>query len=244
MALMADRGLFGDKPVCCIFADTGDEPASVYTWLAKLEGWLSFPVVRVSVGKLSMAATAPRPSKSGGYLKPALPVYFLEGTAWGRGMRHCTADFKITPLQRFANSIRGGGKVEMWLGISTDEAARMTESKKDWAEHRYPLIESGMSRRDCLAWMEQNGFPKPPRSACVYCPFHSDAEWLRLKREEPEEFAKAVAFEKKYQRAAKETGLTGVPYFHNSRKPLDEAVFDATRQQDLFNNDCLGMCGV
>lgn len=244
MALMMDRDLLGGKPECAIFADTGDEPKAVMGWLNKLEGWLSYPVVRVSVGKLSMAATAPRPSKSGGYLKPSIPVYFKEGTSQGKGGRHCTMDFKIVPVQRFANSIRSKGQVEMNMGISIDEAVRMTVSQTDWITNKYPLVDARISRRDCYVWMEENGFPKPPRSACVYCPFHSDEEWLRLKREDPDDFATAVAFEKKYQEAALHTAFTGVPYLHKDRVPLSEVVFDPERTGDLFGNDCEGMCGV
>src|SRR5690606_41930065 len=59
-----------------------------------------------------------------------------------------------------------------------------------------------LSRADCIAWMEKHGYPRPPRSACVYCPFHSDAEWLLLKRNDPEGFAEAVEVERRLQSAA------------------------------------------
>ena len=42
--------------------------------------------------------------------------------------------------------------VELWLGISTDEAIRMKPSRDRWIQNRYPLIEAGMSRRDCMDW--------------------------------------------------------------------------------------------
>ncbi len=38
--------------------------------------------------------------------------------------------------------------------------------------------------------------------------------------------------------------LEGVPYLHNSLKPLDEIDFNSNRQVDLFNNECEGMCGI
>jgi hypothetical protein len=242
MALMAAHGEIDPMPECAIFADTGDEPKAVYEWLNWLESRLPFPVVRVSAGKLSLAATTPRRSANGGYLKPAIPVRF--GGA-GIGQRHCTLDFKITPVLRFANLIRGGRMVSQWLGISADEAMRMKPSRKDWCANRYPLIEKYITRGQCLEWMEKKGYPKPPRSACVYCPFHSDAEWLRLKTDEPDEFAKAVAFEKAYQNAAKVSGaFDSIPYLHESHKPLEEVEFDTNRTRDLFGNECEGMCGV
>jgi hypothetical protein len=244
MALMAAKGEIGPMPYCATFADTGDEPKSVYDWLIQLEGWLPFPVVKVSVGKLSLAATSPRPSKSGGYLKPSIPVFFDTDGKRGHGQRHCTADFKITPVIRFANSVRRSGRVRQWMGISTDEAHRMKKSKIEWCDNVYPLVDADMSRTDCLTWMSDNGFPKPPRSACVFCPFHSDSEWLRLQVEEPDEFAAAVQFEKRYQEAATQTALDGIPYLHVDRKPLDTINFVPGQHELQFGNECEGMCGI
>ena len=74
------------------------------------------------------------------------------------------------------------------MGISIDEIFRIKDSRVKWKTKRYPLIELNKSRTDCLRWMQENGYPKPPRSACVFCPFHNDIEWLRLKTKEPYEF--------------------------------------------------------
>lgn len=134
-----------------------------------------------------------------------------------------------------------------WIGISTDEAHRMKPSRHPWAIHRWPLIERGMNRNDCIVWMERRGYPEPPRSACKYCPYHDDAEWLRLKTEEPEEFAEAVAVDYLYRELKGKAGLRGVPYLHASRVPLDQVVFKP-KQRDttlsLFGQECEGMCGV
>ena len=96
--------------------------------------------------------------------------------------------------------------------------------------------------------MERMGYPKPPRSACIYCPFHSDAEWRRLKDEEPKEFARAVQFERDLQHAKSQTDKQrGKPFLHNSLKPLDtvDLTTDIERGQgEMFGNDCTGLCGV
>ncbi len=242
MALMAAAGEITPMPTAAIFADTQDEPRSVYTWLDWLERQLPFPVVRVSVGKLSLAATTVRTSASGNrYLKPGIPVHF---SGAGLAQRHCTLDFKIVPIQRYINLIRGDAKVIQWIGISTDEAHRMKPSLKDWCENTYPLIEAGMTRGHCLEWMAAHNYPRPPRSSCVYCPYHSDDEWHRLKTQEPEEFSKAVAFEKSYQTAAAASSLDAIPYLHRSRVPLESAEFATGKQSDMFGNECFGMCGV
>jgi hypothetical protein len=43
-----------------------------------------------------------------------------------------------------------------------------------------------MRRSDCLDWMKDNGYSKPPRSACTFCPFHSMKEWRELKKNKEE----------------------------------------------------------
>jgi hypothetical protein len=83
----------------------------------------------------------------------------------------------------------------------------------------------------------------------VFCPFHSDAEWLRLKNEEPESFQEAVKFEVEYQSSLSQvSGFRGKPYLHNSLVPLSEIDFrpnaERNGQMNLFENECEGMCGV
>lgn len=243
IALMVERGEL-DSVEAAVFADTGDEPRKVMQWLAWLETQLSYPIIRVSVGKLSLSATAVRRSAKAGYLKPSIPVFFDRDQKKGKGQRHCTVDFKITPILRAMASMRGMQQVRQYIGISTDEADRMKPAPRPWVENYYPLIEKGMSRGHCLEWMRDHGYPEPPKSACKYCPFHSDAAWIQLRDHEPEEFAEAVAFERLYQSACAQTGLDGVPYLHVDRVPLSEVVFDESRQKDMFSSECFGMCGV
>jgi 3'-phosphoadenosine 5'-phosphosulfate sulfotransferase (PAPS reductase)/FAD synthetase len=65
MALMAATGEISPMPVAAIFADTQDEPTSVYAWLDWLETQLPFPVRRVTKGKLSEQALKMRTTKDG-----------------------------------------------------------------------------------------------------------------------------------------------------------------------------------
>ncbi len=131
-----------------------------------------------------------------------------------------------------------------WIGITLDEIQRMKTSRHKYIKNRWPLIELDMTRHDCLRWMKAHKFPTPPRSACRYCPFHSDAEWKRLKESEPAEFEKALQFEK-----ALNISRTSQLFLHRSCKPLSEVDFstDTERGQGLlagFGNECEGMCGV
>jgi hypothetical protein len=138
--------------------------------------------------------------------------------------------------------------VAQWIGISLDEVHRMKPSRDAWAESCWPLVDMRMRRHDCLLWMERNGYPKPPRSSCVYCPYHSDAEWRRLKFEEPEAFAEAAQFERRLQSLHATTdNRDSTPFLHKSCKPLAEvdlSTLEDRGQMGLWGNECEGMCGV
>lgn len=258
MSLMAACGEITPMPTAAIFADTQAEPQSVYRWLDWLEKQLPFPVYRVTAGSLeNTTLTIHRRRDGNGYwIASGIPHYSLnrDGSI-GHGRRQCTHDFKLTPLykkQREIGNIKRGQNtlgVISWIGISRDEIQRMKESRVPWIEHRWPLVDMAMTRNDCLKWMQVHGFPKPPRSACVFCPYHSDSEWRRLRSEEPLEFERAVKFDEEYRRLKIQTvshkGF--VPYLHNSLKPLGEVDFSTEEERgqlNFFENECEGMCGV
>ncbi len=263
LALMAATGEVGPVPDAAIFADTQAEPASVYKWLDWLDAEIQrsphpFPIHRVTRGSLTEVSlklrervrTVGRP-----WSKSLIPA-FVANRNGTRGImgRACTADYKIAVLlkrQKALAEIKRGQKevtATTWIGISYDEMQRMKMSREKWCQNRWPLIERKMRRGDCLDWMKAHGYPRPPRSSCVYCPFHSNAEWRRLRDEEPAEFARAVQFEQDLQAIKRQTGnLAGVPFLHGSLVPLSVADLSEPhdpRQQDMFQNECAGMCGV
>lgn len=256
MALMAAAGEITPMPRCAVFADTQAEPAYVYKWLDWLENQLPFPVKRVTAGSIIEDVFTLRMKKdnSGFYVHSNIPAFVI-GKDGSDGMipRQCTTNFKIEPLRKAVRKIakvpRGckDVRVVQWIGISLDEVSRMKESRDAWSVNRWPLVEMKMSRHDCLRWMETKGYPKPPRSACFFCPYKSDAEWRRLKSEEPHLFARAALFERGFQHIKAAGGLGGLPFLHASRKPLDQVDFSTEEQKgqiNLFNNECEGMCGV
>lgn len=129
-----------------------------------------------------------------------------------------------------------------------DEISRVKPSQVRYSINRWPLIEKEMSRRHCLAWMRSHGYPTPPRSSCVFCPYHSNREWRRLKDQEPDAFARAVTFERDFQAAKAKIGtLRCVPWLHRQRIPLDQVDLSTEEERGqltMFNNECEGMCGV
>ena len=256
LALMAAVGEITPMPHFAIFADTQAEPLSVYHWLDWLEHQLPFPVHRVTAGNMTEHMMTLRTAKDGRqWTKSCIPA-FMQAPNGSIGLlgRSCTADYKIAPilknLRRLCGIKRGEKtpQITQWIGISYDEIQRMKPSRDPWTQHRWPLIEREMRRHDCIAWLKQHGFPEPPRSACVYCPFHSNKEWRRLKEYEPEAFAEAVKVEKELQRTKAETdNMRSVPWLHKSCVPLEQVDLSNeadSGQMDMFGNDCEGLCGV
>jgi hypothetical protein len=245
LALMFAKGEFEYMPDCAIFADTQAEPLEVYEWLEWLKSQLPFPLYIVSKGNLSEDILKVKTSKEGRkYIKMGIPVHTLKNDgSSGMMFRHCTFAFKINPIHKQVKKLYGKENVNMLLGISIDEAIRMKPSRVKNIVNQYPLIDKGMTRNDCLRWMESNQYPKPPRSACVFCPYHSNHEWHRLKTEYPNEFQKAVEFEKQMQFNA-DGILQTIPFLHPSLKSLDTVQFKDEKQVELFGNECEGMCGI
>lgn len=253
MALMAKHGEITPMPDAAIFADVGAEPQSVYDYLDYLEDELPFPVYRV-MEKDGLLADVER-GISG--KRCSNPPFFTrdDGLRMGPLTRGCTVDFKIRPLTRKTKELAGiKGRlpkepvVRTWIGISLDEIQRMKYSRHKWIEHCWPLVDLRMKRHECLNWMERMGYRKPPRSACWFCPYHSNHEWRRLRDEEPEEFKKALELDRRIR-----DGVYNVKnklYLHKDAIPLEEVDLrtDEDKGQltlfNAWNNECDAMCGV
>ena len=259
LALMAAKGEITPMPDFAVFADTQAEPQSVYDWLDWLEKQLPFPVYRVSKGDLWSDELTPHKRKDGkSYMKINIPVFGIKpnGQKTAAIGRACTSDYKIQPILNLIKSkcdIKRAQKnitVTQWIGISWDELQRAKNPRHNWFQNRWPLIEKRMNRHHCLKWMTDNGYPEPPRSACTFCPFHSDTEWRRLRDEEPHEFQKALIFDRALRHEVKRshTNFKMEVYLHSSCKPLSEINFDSDEQKGQqvwdFQAECEGMCGI
>ena len=248
------------KPDIAVFADTGWEPEYVYRHLDWLEEQLTYPLIRVSDGDLK--TNLKRGRTVSGHSFVDVPLFIVdENGKKGMLRRQCTNHYKIRPIYREIRALAGGKRgrpfpnrthAEMWLGISLDEAGRMKPSREPWVEHRWPLVDIGMTRSDCVEWFKTE-YPDRylPRSACVICPYRSDEHWIELKRSEPDSYEEAVEFDR-WLRSSTKTPvrklLNGRPYLHVARRPLATVV--AERETDggvgdnQFNNECDGLCGV
>jgi hypothetical protein len=233
LALMAAAGEITPMPDCAIFADTQWEPRAIYAHLAWLETALPFPVYRVTLGNLKEAVT------KGGF--SSVPFY----TDKGLGARQCTYQYKLRPLYRKVRELLGGktpkGGCEMWVGISTDEMIRMKDARVQYIKNRFPLVEAGISRQDCLQWFRRRYDFSPPRSACLGCPFKRDSEWRDTRNGPALEWQETIEADKQIRLAS------GKPQFmHRSLKPLDEVDLSTPEDHGQLNflSECEGMCGI
>lgn len=266
LALMLDRGVLdAPKPDFAIFADTQWEPRAVYEHLAWLEAHLSFPVMRVTVGSIREAVLANALHKDGfRYQATVVPAFTSR-----RGMiaRQCTGEYKIEPIIaeiRRRLGVEPGKRVPkdtcvlQMMGISADEAIRMKDNRHFYIKNKYPLVDAGLTRSDCIAWFSAH-YPGHtlPRSACIGCPYHSDDEWRHIRDTAPDEFEDACVVDDALRagepRLKPDERSDGHLYLHSSGVPLREARFDKrsrTNQtlglfsHELMMNECEGMCGV
>jgi len=163
----------------------------------------------------------------------------------GQLRRQCTQRWKIAPVRRCVSQWlkdrdlkKSPGIVEQWLGITTDEWHRAKDSQVKYITHRYPLLDLGMSRDDCLTWLARHNLPSPGKSSCTFCPYHSKQAWRNMKKEDGPDWKQAVEIDKLIRDKRPPYDL----FVHSSRLPLQEAVDipedHGWTQASLLNEEC------
>ena len=147
----------------------------------------------------------------------------------------CTMKFKIQPMNWFVKNLVDQSLakpwIEMWIGITTDEAHRQREPPTKYLKYSYPLIEMGLSRNQCRSWMDVH---RPDiavaKSGCFHCHYQSAQKWAKLRREEPELFEIARQMEEGAKAAGmKNYGLwrgKSIAAFDHGGTTLEDFGFD------------------
>tara|TARA_R110000765_G_scaffold182691_2_gene288650 strand:- start:811 stop:1650 length:840 start_codon:yes stop_codon:yes gene_type:complete len=257
LALMIEKG---EVPMvdCAIFADVGAEPESVYKHLDWLEKQLSYPIHRVQWRNLKDDIIS---ASQGEYKAFTAPFFTQNINTKKKGMlrRQCTADYKIKPVNQKVRQLLGykkgervakDTKVEMIMGISWDELQRQKINQIKYITNIYPLIEKQIRRHQCLKWIEDNNYPKPPRSACTFCPYHSNEEW-RLIKENKEEWAEVIKLDESIRKQeqfkdSQSGSIKDLLYLHRDCKPIDEVDLRSAEEKGQYSllDECEGMCGI
>lgn len=244
IALMIEKSEL--PPVdAAIFADTGWESESVYEQVEFIKKTVSFPVYTVQYSNLKDDLILAHTEKTGFV---SIPFFTANG---GMGKRQCTADYKITPVNKKMRELLGykpkqripENSVDLTIGISFDELSRMKPNRNKWIKNHYPLVDLRMTRWHCLEWLKKYGFPEFKKSSCVGCPYHDDRHWSDMKETAPAEFEQAIKIDAIIRNGSKK--MLNKQFMHRSLKPLPDVNFtDSRKHTDMFINECEGFCGV
>lgn len=254
LALMACDGTLPGLDAA-IFADTGWEPAHVYTQIERItQEFDNRHIVLHRTGAGTIFTDTTNPTKR--FVSLPWLIRNPDGSN-GMGRRQCTKHYKLEPINRKVRELLGakppnyrsvprGRIAEQWIGFSTDEIHRVNDKQENrYTRKRYPLLELGMSRRDCLRWLDRHGWGHTAKSACIGCPLHGNAAWRDLRDNRPDEWAQAVAFDTAIRKGGVREGrppIRGQAFLHRSRVPLSIAPIDVIThreygelQGDLFD---------
>jgi len=246
LILMALNKEFDCIPDFAVFADVGAEPAHVIEYKEYFAEYVlnnfGFEIKTVRYKNLDNEIRE--------YIKgnrsrvSQIPFY----TETGMVMRQCTQDYKIKPADKLIKELfeikrknkEQKGIIALWMGISIDEIQRMKSSTQWWKTLIYPLIEKGYRRIDTIKYVKKHGLKEPPRSACYFCPFHSNEYWKYLYENHPDEYKEAIDFDEKIRVYPK---MRQKMFIHKSRKPLSSIDYTQTSLTDLLD-ECDGYCGI
>jgi len=164
-----------------MFADTGCEWPETYCFAEMFaRDWLAPRAMRITVldGAYRAQASGRDERTLIGYCEGYAVTPFA-------GSRWCTQGWKSEPMRHWADA---QGITEQLVGIAADEAHRQREL-------RYPLVERGITRADCIRIIEAEGLPVPQKSGCYICPFQRIGQWRDLYYRHPELFERAARLE-------------------------------------------------
>lgn len=174
---MVERGERCDH---ILFSDTGGEKPHTYEHNARFSDWL----VAHGLPPITVVRKAEFTLEQDCLTRKALPSIAY-------GFKSCSDHFKLRPQRKYLESIGIINPTKL-IGFDCDEPQRAQPIKGN----RYPLIEWGWGRAECVEAIERAGLPLPGKSACFFCPSSKKAEVMVLRRMYPDLAARAVAMER------------------------------------------------
>ena len=149
---------------------------------------------------------------------------------------HCSGTWKQRVAHHWLRE-QGVKRCDTWIGISVDEMRRIKISSVKWNQNKYPLVDLGIRREDCIDLIARAGWPKPEHTSCYLCPNQPDFQWQDLKENYREDWERAVGFDE-YIRS-----INPNLFLHTSCKPLKDKAFDTKYTNKFFvGKECFGDC--
>lgn len=249
-----------------VFSDTGREMTGTMKYLEWLLKWADQnhgPQIIVK-SEMNLYRDLLTNVNTLGARFASIPAFTMTNGKEGMLMRQCTGEYKIWVVDRAIREYHGLKKrqrnieTNVWKGISIEEATRISIPEAAWKNFIYPFVGYGipgkgkwyklpveltrpLNRNDIKAWYRSKGFAIPPKSSCVFCPYHSDYTWEEMKRSAPDDFAAAVAVDEAIRNSSIK-GIESPIFLHRSLKPLSEVQFDPDSKIEF--GECSGTCHV
>jgi len=177
---MWERGIAADL---ILFADTGSEKPHTYQHIQEFSDWLqSKKMQRITMVK----SRAPQTVIDGSLEAECLRRKALPSIAYG--FKTCSQKWKREPIEAHLKSV-GVVEYAQYIGFDADEPQRA----KPYPNNRYPLIEWGWGRDECIEAIDRAGVTRPGKSACFFCPSSKAYEILALPKDLQD---RAIAMEK------------------------------------------------
>ena len=246
-----------------VFADTGAEKQETYKYIEWLKNWAKknngIPIIYDTSRNLYKDLLNKK--NSTGQRFASIPGYTRnEDGSKGMLRRQCTNEYKIIPVLNVVKELLGLKKgqsyreeIEMFIGISLDEATRIAKPNRKNLTYIYPFCNvyskqadfgfmdfEKKTRGDLMNWIVENGFPLPPKSSCVFCPFQQDKDWLKIKSN-PVDWDCVLNTDHSVRDSTKK-GIRQKMYLHDSLKPIELVKFIENQLKIEFN--CGPFCNV
>jgi hypothetical protein len=120
--------------------------------------------------------------------------------------RLCTIIAKVERFEAWLDRLYPDRDVEVWVGFEKGEEARAENDPNAGTRrpprpgharrhNRFPLMEAGVCRCRCEAFVRARGYEVPRKSACVFCPYATRGDWQTFARELPAHFTRTVRLE-------------------------------------------------
>lgn len=199
-----------------LMAETGDEHPATYAHLA-------FTKEFCKQHGIEFIHIVPSMGYHGANWQSLRGFYNALGTCGSKAFpKTCTDRLKLQPIYGFLEDwlednygVKSGkkkgyvefarrhGRIRIIIGIAKGEERRVADPTLEphlWKRHAiemsYPLVELGLDRAGCQAYMREVELPCPPPSNCILCPFMSEIEllWLyKFMREDYEDWCRIEA---------------------------------------------------
>ena len=174
----------GERVDLILFADTGGEKPHTYAHVLDMSEWLvahGLPAI--------VTVRASLPSDKAGLEDYCLSHGTVPSIAFG--YKSCSIQYKARPQDRYLKDM-GIVSTSRLVGYDADEPHRA----KPFDGYRYPLIEWGWGRDECIEAIDRAGMKQPGKSSCFFCPSTRKRDVMELRRVYPILAARAVAMEK------------------------------------------------